>query len=150
MASIIETNILNYLSIAVKSFYKCLKALSFQHESVFCENIDNLIVQVKSSSIIANNAINYKKTADALIDDIQKEGLSVDSHFFSKVVQFEEEIEKLKSDYNESYLILKNKIKDLMNKYENKLSEFSKIPKAIKEENNNSFNNSPEMLDVSV
>ena len=107
-------------------------------------------MQVKSSSIIANNAIYYKKTADALIGDIKKESFSVDSDFFLKVVQFEEEIEKLKSDYNESYLILKNKIKDLMNKYDKKLSEFSKISKAIKEENNNSFYNLPEMLDVSV
>jgi len=150
LASIIEKNILNYLSIAVKSFYKCIKALSCQHESVSCENIDNLIMQVKSSSIIANNAIYYKKTADALIGDIKKESFSVDSDFFLKVVQFEEEIEKLKTDYNESYIILKNKIKDLMNKYDKKLSEFSKISKAIKEENNNSFYNLPEMLDVSV
>ena len=150
MASIIETNILNYLSVAVKSFYKCLKALSFQQESVLSENIDNLIMQVKNTSIIANNAVCYKKAADALIGDIKIEGLSVDSGFFPKVVQFEEEIEKLIIDYNKSYIILKSKIIELMSKYDEKLSGLSKISIALKKENNNSFYHLPEMLDVSV
>jgi len=150
LASIIETNILNYLSIAAKSFHRCLKALSFQQESVSCENIDNLIIQVKNSSIIAYNAVCYKKTADALIGNIKKEGFSADSDFFSKVAQFEEEIEKVKSDYNKSYIILKDKIKELMSKYDKKLSEISKISKTIKKENNSSFYHLSEMLDVSV
>ena len=102
-----------------------------------------------NSSIIANNAICYKKTADALIGDIKKEGFSVDSGFFLKVTQFEDEIEELKSDYNKSYIVLKNKIKELMDKYDKKMSEFSKLSKAFREDKN-SFYHLSEMLDVSV
>ena len=150
MVSVVETNILEYLSIAIKSFNKCLKALSFQQESVLNENIDNLVIQAKELSIIADSAVCYKKTADALILDIKKTGFVVDSAFFSKVAQFEKEIENLNFDYNESYLILKNKIKDLMEKYNKKLSEFSKVSEAIKKGDKNSFYYLPEMLDISV
>lgn len=106
--------------------------------------------QVKGTSIIAHNAVRYKKTADALILDIKEGGVSVDSGFFPKVIQFEEEIEKLNLDYDKSYIILKNKIKDIMSKYERKLSELSKISKNIKKGNNNSFYYLSEMLDISV
>ena len=150
MASILETSVLNYLSTVVSSFHKCLRALSFQEESVSCENIDNLMTQVRGASAIAHNVINYKKTADALILDIKKEGLSVDPEFFPKVVQFEKEIEKLNDDYNNSYTVLRIKMKELMAKYEKKLSEFSKISKNIKKENHNSFYHLSEMLDISV
>ena len=146
----IETNILNYLFVAAESFRKCLKALSFQQESVLCENTDNLIIQAKNSSIIADNAVCYKKTADALLLDIKRENIPVDPLFFSKVAQFEKDIEKLDSDYNKSYIILKNKIKDLMDKYDKKIVEFSKISKIVKKENNASFYHLSEMLDVSV
>ena len=150
MASIIETSILNYLSTVVSSFHKCLTALAFQQESVSCENIDNLMIQVKGTSVIAHNVVRYKKTADALILDIKKEGVSVDPGFFPKVVQFEKEIEKLSDDYNNSYMALRIKMKELMAKYEKKISEFSKISKSIKKENYNSFHHLSEMLDVSV
>ena len=119
-------------------------------ESVLHENIDNLAEQVKCSSIVANNVIVYKKTADALLLDIKKAGISVEHDFFSKVEKFEKEIEKLKSDYNKSYVILKNKIKKLMSKYDKKLSDFSKISKSMEKNSNNSFHHLPEMLDVSV
>jgi len=150
LASIIETSILNYLSTVVASFQKCLNALSFLQESVSSENVENLMKQVKGTSIIAHNAVRYKKTADALILDIKEGGVSVDSGFFPKVIQFEEEIEKLNLDYDKSYIILKNKIKDIMSKYERKLSELSKISKNIKKGNNNSFYYLSEMLDISV
>ena len=150
LASTIETSILDYLFFVTNSFNKCLEALSFQKESISCENIDRFITQVKQASIIADNAVCYKKTADALVLDIKKEGAPVDSGFFSKIEKCETEIERLKSDYNKEYLILKNKIKDLMNKYNKKLSEFSKISKILKDENKNSFDHLSEMLDVSV
>ena len=149
LASIIETNILNYLSIVVKSFHECLKALSFQKESVLSENVENFIMQVENSSVVANNAVCYKKTADALIGDIKKESFTVDSGFFSKVARFEDEIEELKSKYNRSYTVLKDKIKELMDKYDKKMSEFSKISKTLNKDSN-SFYHLSEMLDVSV
>jgi len=119
-------------------------------ESVSSENVDSLMIQVKESSIVAYNVVCYKKTANALILDIEKEQIPVAPDFFSKVSRFEKEIEELESDYNKAYLILKDKIVSLMDKYDKKLSEFSKIPNAIKRENNNSFGHSSEMLDVSV
>ena len=150
MSSIAEKNILYYLSVAAKSFHKCLNALAFQQKSVLSENIDNLIIQTKEAYIIANNALLYKKTADALVRDMKKEGVPVDSGFSQKVAQYEKELETLSSDYNESYTILKDKIIKLMDKYDKKISEFSKMPNTLKQEAKSSYYHLPEMLDVSV
>ncbi len=146
----IEAKILNYLSFVVKSFQKCHKALSLQYESVLCEDVDRFISQVKNSSIIASNASCYKKTADALIEDLKKEKVAVSPDFFSNIKKMEDEIEKLKADYSILYISLKNKIKDLMGCYDKKLSGFSKISNVIRKENNNTSYHIPEMIDVSV
>ena len=155
-----ESDILNYLSRAVSCLEACNSAFSVQYDSLTADDIEKLASQIKISAVAADDAAIYRRTAASLTADLKKQGIKCSrDDFFLRVKVIDDEIGRLAYNYLEASRLFRERIKEKMGKYSEKISGISSNMSKITasgghdfghDSGRHSFNNSPEMIDISI